>query len=239
MDLGFLREIRTFNQRFSNNPNEKFLLMILGSQAKLENDNKRINVKRGLKTRAEMAALFHDLPDALTATVEIAMRCAVRARTRKPILPNFSTVAGAEAAPKAEAKPEPVKAEAAKVEAKPEPVKSAPLKAEAARAEPMKTEAPVKEAVRKAEPHTASVVKHVPAAAAETETFDPAVNDARWLDAVRGALVSHETAREAVRANVEPPVLKTTLSPERAPMPAPPVVAPNKAGGIFHAVLTH
>lgn len=54
MDLGFLREIRTFNQRFSNNPNEKFLLMILGSQAKLENDNKRINVKRGLKTRAEM-----------------------------------------------------------------------------------------------------------------------------------------------------------------------------------------
>ncbi len=54
MDSGLLREIRTYNQKFSNNPNEKFLLMILGSQAKLENDNKRINVKRGLKTRVEM-----------------------------------------------------------------------------------------------------------------------------------------------------------------------------------------
>ena len=54
MDSGALVEIRTFGQRFTNNPNEKFLLMILGSQAKLENDNKVINVKRGLRTRAEM-----------------------------------------------------------------------------------------------------------------------------------------------------------------------------------------
>lgn len=55
MDQGLLREIRTYGgQRFTNNPNEKFLLMILGSQAKLENDNKVINVKRGLRARAEM-----------------------------------------------------------------------------------------------------------------------------------------------------------------------------------------
>jgi DNA invertase Pin-like site-specific DNA recombinase len=32
MDSGKLLEIRTYGQRFSNNPNEKFLLMILGSQ---------------------------------------------------------------------------------------------------------------------------------------------------------------------------------------------------------------
>ncbi|MBU2330085.1 recombinase family protein, partial [Patescibacteria group bacterium] len=49
-----LLEIRTHSQRFTNNPNEKFLLMILGSQAKLENDNKSINVKRGLKTKCEL-----------------------------------------------------------------------------------------------------------------------------------------------------------------------------------------
>ncbi len=49
-----LVEIRTSSQRFTDNPNEKFLLMILGSQAKLENDNKSINVKRGLKNKAEM-----------------------------------------------------------------------------------------------------------------------------------------------------------------------------------------
>lgn len=54
MDQGLLHEIRTNGQRFTNNPNEKFLLMILCSQAKLENDNRGINVKRGQKTRAEM-----------------------------------------------------------------------------------------------------------------------------------------------------------------------------------------
>jgi len=53
LDQKKLIEIRTYSQRFTNNPNEKFLLMILGSQAKLENDNKSINVKRGLKTQCE------------------------------------------------------------------------------------------------------------------------------------------------------------------------------------------
>jgi len=54
MDKKVLLEIRTYGQRFTNNPNEKFMLMILGSQAKLENDNKSVNVKRGLRTRCEM-----------------------------------------------------------------------------------------------------------------------------------------------------------------------------------------
>lgn len=54
MDQGLLIEIRTFGQQFKNSPNEKFLLMILGSQAKLENDNRGVNVKRGLRTRCEM-----------------------------------------------------------------------------------------------------------------------------------------------------------------------------------------
>lgn len=54
MDQKHLIEIRTYGQQFRNSPNEKFLLMILCSQAKLENDNKSINVKRGLRTRVEM-----------------------------------------------------------------------------------------------------------------------------------------------------------------------------------------
>ena len=54
MDKGKLVEIKTVSQRFTNHPNEKFLLMILCSQAKLENDNKSVNVKRGLKTKVEM-----------------------------------------------------------------------------------------------------------------------------------------------------------------------------------------
>lgn len=54
MDEHKIVEIRTYGQQFKNSPNEKFLLMILCSQAKLENDNKSINVKRGLRTRVEM-----------------------------------------------------------------------------------------------------------------------------------------------------------------------------------------
>ncbi len=51
IDQKLLLEIRTYGQRFTNNPNEKFMLMILGSQAKLENDNKAVNVKRGLRQK--------------------------------------------------------------------------------------------------------------------------------------------------------------------------------------------
>lgn len=54
MDQGKLLHIKTYSQTFSNNPNEKFLLMILCSQAKLENDNKSINVMRGMKTKLNM-----------------------------------------------------------------------------------------------------------------------------------------------------------------------------------------
>ena len=51
MDARVLKEIRTHGQRFTNSPNEKFLLMILCSQAKLENDHKGENVKRGLRAK--------------------------------------------------------------------------------------------------------------------------------------------------------------------------------------------
>jgi DNA invertase Pin-like site-specific DNA recombinase len=54
MDMNCLQRIRTFSQSFSNTPNEKFLLMILCSQAKLENDNRGINVKRGIRAKCEM-----------------------------------------------------------------------------------------------------------------------------------------------------------------------------------------
>ncbi len=54
MDEKLLLEVRTFGQKFTNSPSEKFLLMILGSQAKLENDQKGVNVKRGLRSRCEM-----------------------------------------------------------------------------------------------------------------------------------------------------------------------------------------
>lgn len=45
MDQRKLIHIQTYGQTFKNSSNEKFLLMILCSQAKLENGNKSINVK--------------------------------------------------------------------------------------------------------------------------------------------------------------------------------------------------
>ncbi len=54
MDSGKLARIKTYSQAFSNTPNEKFLLMILCSQAKLENDNRGVNVKRGIRAKCEM-----------------------------------------------------------------------------------------------------------------------------------------------------------------------------------------
>ena len=53
------------------------------------------------KTRAEMAVLFADIPEALASTVEIAQRCSYRPLTRKPILPRF-TVGGTASAAEAE-----------------------------------------------------------------------------------------------------------------------------------------
>ena len=53
MDQKLIIDIRTHGQRFTNSPNEKFLLMILCSQAKLENDHKGENVKRGLRAKCE------------------------------------------------------------------------------------------------------------------------------------------------------------------------------------------
>lgn len=77
LDQKKLIEIRTYSQRFTNNPNEKFLLMILGSQAKLENDNKSINVKRGLKTRVEMGLWPSVAPTGYLNHPDRNMKCQV------------------------------------------------------------------------------------------------------------------------------------------------------------------
>jgi len=54
MDQRVLIDIRTHGQRFTNSPNDKFMLMILCSLAKLENDHKGENVKRGLRAKCDM-----------------------------------------------------------------------------------------------------------------------------------------------------------------------------------------
>ncbi|MBD3359238.1 MAG: hypothetical protein GF365_00820 [Candidatus Buchananbacteria bacterium] len=77
MDKKLLVEIKTYSQCFTNSPNEKFLLMILGSQAKLENDNRGINVKRGLRTRVEMGLWPATAPTGYLNEKRIDRKCEV------------------------------------------------------------------------------------------------------------------------------------------------------------------
>ncbi len=75
MDQRKLIHIQTYGQTFSNSPNEKFLLMILCSQAKLENDNKSINVKRGLRARVEMGLWPCKPPTGYTKYKRMDQKC--------------------------------------------------------------------------------------------------------------------------------------------------------------------
>jgi DNA polymerase-3 subunit alpha len=73
------------------------LLCIAGGKLIADIDREQLTPDHRFKTRAEMAVLFADLPEALTSTVEIAGRCAYRPMTRKPILPRFTVGASASA----------------------------------------------------------------------------------------------------------------------------------------------
>lgn len=87
MDEKFLLEIRTYGQRFTNNPNEKFLQMILGSQAKLENDNRGVNIKRGMRTRCEMGLRPGVAPTGYLNEKRIDKRChAIIDPDRAPVI---------------------------------------------------------------------------------------------------------------------------------------------------------
>jgi DNA polymerase-3 subunit alpha len=70
------------------------LLCIAGGHLIADTERVQLTPDHRFKTRAEMAVLFADLPEALASTVEIAERCSYRPRTRKPILPFFTVGAG-------------------------------------------------------------------------------------------------------------------------------------------------
>src|SRR5712672_3305049 len=73
------------------------LLCIAGGRLVAETDRDQLTPDHRFKTRAEMAVLFADVPEALASTVEIAERCSFRPMTRKPILPRFTVGADANA----------------------------------------------------------------------------------------------------------------------------------------------
>ncbi len=66
------------------------LICLAEGRVLAETERRQMSAEHYFKTRAEMAALFADLPEALESTIEIARRCAYRPRTIKPILPRFA-----------------------------------------------------------------------------------------------------------------------------------------------------
>jgi DNA polymerase-3 subunit alpha len=80
-------------------------LMAVAHNTIVSDDSRfRLTPDHYLKSRADMAKLFADLPEALENTVEIAKRCSFVLNTRKPILPRFTgAVADPEEAERAEA----------------------------------------------------------------------------------------------------------------------------------------
>ncbi len=81
------------------------LLCIAEGRLVADGDRRQLTAEHRFKSRAEMAALFADLPEALAATIEIAERCAFRPRTLAPILPRFSTGRRGDGAQGAQATP--------------------------------------------------------------------------------------------------------------------------------------
>ncbi len=66
-------------------------LMAVAHNAIVSDDRRfRLTPDHYLKSQAEMAKLFADLPEALENTVEIAQRCSFILKTRDPILPRFT-----------------------------------------------------------------------------------------------------------------------------------------------------
>ncbi|GLQ09396.1 DNA-directed DNA polymerase [Devosia yakushimensis] len=66
------------------------LLAIAGGTVIAQTERRKLNDQYYFKTRAEMAELFSDLPEALDSTIEVARRLAYRPLKRKPILPKFA-----------------------------------------------------------------------------------------------------------------------------------------------------
>src|SRR5215208_6348426 len=70
------------------------LICIAEGRLVADAERPQLTPEHRFKSRAEMAALFADLPEAIASTVEIAQRCAFRPRIQAPILPRFSVGEG-------------------------------------------------------------------------------------------------------------------------------------------------
>ena len=77
------------------------LICIAEGEVVANEDRRRLSPNQHFRPPSEMAALFSDLPEALSTSVEIARRCVARPELRAPILPRFPSADGGAAADEA------------------------------------------------------------------------------------------------------------------------------------------
>ena len=101
LDLAYARglPIVATNEPFFATPSDHeaqdALLCIADGSLIGATERRRLSAEHFFKTRAQMMALFKDLPEATENSVAIAQRCAFRSQTRKPILPRYTSIEGA------------------------------------------------------------------------------------------------------------------------------------------------
>ncbi|MEZ2331074.1 DNA polymerase III subunit alpha [Mesorhizobium sp. RCC_202] len=93
-----------FSKRDDYEAHDALIAIAEGSVVAADN-RRRLAVDNFLRSQADMARLFSDLPEAIDNTVEIAMRCSYYPKNRSPILPRFTgaDASDKDAAEKAEA----------------------------------------------------------------------------------------------------------------------------------------
>jgi len=67
------------------------LLCIAAGVTKEQDERHKVSTQCYFKSSSEMSDLFHDLPESLENTINIAQRCCVMSGTNPPMLPNFAT----------------------------------------------------------------------------------------------------------------------------------------------------
>ncbi|AZO46797.1 MAG: DNA polymerase III subunit alpha [Mesorhizobium sp.] len=93
-----------FSRRDDYEAHDALVAIAEGSVVAADN-RRRLSPDNFLRSQAEMAKLFSDLPEAIDNTVEIALRCSYYPKNRSPILPRFTggDIADKDVAEKAEA----------------------------------------------------------------------------------------------------------------------------------------
>ena len=79
-----------FSDKEMYEAHDALLCISTGSYIDQKTPRRRVTDQHYFKSSQEMRELFSDLPEAISNTIEIAQRCAVKAELREPILPKYA-----------------------------------------------------------------------------------------------------------------------------------------------------